>query len=202
MSSIRFFAPGTPFGPCETCDHAACRWIINTADSPCDECEQPLGYDRPFVTFLHGNQHFNCDTPRWPRPAFMVIESRDAIWERDQRGRLDRTLANLLCPDCLLPLGTGHFFDLRRVAPDDPSPQPPVLHHLKCREGSAQRRYAACFQDGPYSPYRVWQEAWFSAQDCSACGHPFYPESRIVADGMGGLIHVVCLEDEPEGGDA
>ena len=68
MASISNPKPGSAFGPCldDACGHPGCEAMRDEAKTPCAYCEEPIGYERAFVTFSDEDTgypklaHFSC----------------------------------------------------------------------------------------------------------------------------------------------
>lgn len=41
--------PGTEHGPCEECKHTDCAMTRRIAESDCEICGEPIGYEKRFV---------------------------------------------------------------------------------------------------------------------------------------------------------
>lgn len=80
MAAGALSAPGTEYGPCETeCRHTDCAASRREAAEVCDECHEPIGYERRF--FIEN-----------PWPAGASVPSKRYVHEscayvRDERDR-------------------------------------------------------------------------------------------------------------------
>lgn len=69
MTAMTVLAPGTErteHGPCDdACTHADCAFDRETAETPCQMCKKPIGYDTPFYWHDPGFVHKDCFKRWW-----------------------------------------------------------------------------------------------------------------------------------------
>lgn len=68
MAAGRLPAPGTDLGPCaEPCQHVDCAETRRMAESACEDCGKPIGYDVRFYNTGPGLIHASCLEDRLER---------------------------------------------------------------------------------------------------------------------------------------
>ena len=61
MAFISLPAPGTKLGPCEDgCTHVDCAAARKEAETICELCKNPIGYEAPFSQEGIKLVHFKC----------------------------------------------------------------------------------------------------------------------------------------------
>jgi len=53
--------PGTEYGPClQACRHRDCAWQRETVARACNLCENPIGFEQPFLEYDGDVAHAAC----------------------------------------------------------------------------------------------------------------------------------------------